>query len=112
MFERISRGIELTRQSLHVLQEEKTLLVFPLLSGIACSLVFASFAVPVWLSGYADGILNEGKVQQDPVAYASCSAFYFVNYFVIVFFNSAMIRCAMIRFQGATPRWPTASAGP
>lgn len=100
MFERISRGIELARQSWNVLREEKTLVVFPLLSGIACSLVFASFAVPVWFSGYAEGILNEGKLQQDPVAYAILFAFYFVNYFVVVFFNSALIRCAMIRFQG------------
>ncbi len=100
MFERISRGIELTRQSWHVLQEEKTLLVFPLLSGIACGLVLVTFAVPVWASGYAAGVLDEGRLPQDPVAYALLFLFYFVNYFVIVFFNSALVRCAIIRFHG------------
>jgi hypothetical protein len=100
MFERITRGIELTKQSWRVLQEEKTLLVFPLFSGVACALVFASFALPVWLSGYGVDMLDEGKVPQDPLAYLLLFAFYFVNYFVIVFFNSALISCAIIRFHG------------
>jgi hypothetical protein len=100
MFERISRGIELTRQSWNVLREEKTLLVFPLLSGVACMLILATFAVPLWLSGYAEGILDDGKLRQDPVAYALLFLFYFVNYFVVVFFNAAMISCAIIRFKG------------
>ncbi len=100
MFERISRGMELTRQSLQVLRDDKTLLVFPLLSGVACMLVFASFAAPVWFSGYASGILDDGRLPQDPVAYAILFAFYFVNYFVVIFFNSALISCAIIRFHG------------
>jgi hypothetical protein len=100
MFERISRGIELTRQSLQVLREEKSLVVFPLLSGIACMLVFASFAVPLWASGYFEGAFEDGKIQQDPLAWIVLFLFYFVNYFVIVFFNSALISCAIVRFYG------------
>src|SRR5690606_33503734 len=30
-------------------------------------------------------------------------AYYFVNYFVIIFFNSALISCAIIRFKGGNP---------
>lgn len=100
MFERISRGMELTRQSWRVLTEEKTLLVFPLLSGLACLAVLASFAVPLWFSGYAESVLGEERLGNDPVAYLILFAFYFVNYFVIVFFNSALISCAIIRFHG------------
>ncbi|MEX0675508.1 MAG: DUF6159 family protein [Pirellulales bacterium] len=100
MFERISRGIDLTRQSLGVLREEKTLLVFPLFSGIACLLVLASFAVPLWATGYAESVLGDGKLPQDPLAYVLLFLFYFVNYFVVVFFNSALISCAIIRFHG------------
>jgi hypothetical protein len=100
MFERISRGFELTRQSLGVLREEKTLLVFPFLSGLACLLVLASFAVPVWLTGYAQIVFGEGPVPRDPVAYLLLFLFYFANYFVIVFFNSALVSCAIIRFHG------------
>jgi hypothetical protein len=100
MFERISRGIELTKQSLQVLREEKSLVVFPLFSGIACAIVFASFAVPLWASGYFEGVMDNGKIQQDPLAYVLLFLFYFVNYFVIVFFNSALISCAIVRFYG------------
>jgi hypothetical protein len=100
MFERISKGMELAGQSWQVLREEKTLVVFPLLSGIACGLVFATFAVPAWFSGYAPALMDDGRLPQDPVAYAILFAFYFVNYFVIVFFNSALIHCAMKRFHG------------
>lgn len=101
MFERISRGIELTRQSWHVLREEKTLLVFPLFSGIACLLVLASFAVPLWATGYAQQVFgaDDGRMPQDPLAYVLLFCFYFVNYFVVIFFNSALIHCALIRFH-------------
>jgi hypothetical protein len=34
---------------------------------------------------------------------AASFAFYFVNYFVIVFFNTALASCALIRFRGGDP---------
>jgi hypothetical protein len=74
--------------------------VFPLFSGIACMLVFASFAVPMFLTGYAEVLFQDGRPPQDPLAYVLLFAFYFVNYFVIVFFNSALISCAIVRFYG------------
>lgn len=103
MFERISRGMRLTKQSLQVLREEKSLLVFPILSGMACLAVLATFAAPLWLTGYAEGVLDEQQMPNDPIAYAILFAYYFVNYFVIVFFNSALISCAIIRFHGGNP---------
>jgi hypothetical protein len=92
--------MELTKQSLRVLREEKSLLVFPLASGIACLMVFASFAVPLWFSGYLGVMFQDGPIPHDPVAYVVLFLFYFVNYFVIVFFNSALISCAIVRFYG------------
>jgi len=89
----------LTRQSWRVLMLDKELLVFPLLSGIACILVLASFVA----GAFATGSFQEGKAQNDAVAWAALFAYYFVNYFVIVFFNSALVACALIRFQGGNP---------
>jgi len=103
MFSRISNGWELAQESCQVLKLDRELLVFPLISGIACLLVLASFAVPLWGSGYADALLEEGQAPESPWAYVILFAFYFANYFVITFFNSALVACAMIRFRGGDP---------
>lgn len=107
MFERVANGWELVKQSWHVLKLDKELLVFPLVSGIACLLVMISFAIPIWASGFLDAAL-EGNAQganqaNQIVGYVILFAYYFANYFVIVFFNSALIACAVIRFKGGDP---------
>jgi len=103
MFERLSRGWDLAKQSWRVLMLDKELLLFPLLSGISCILVLASFAVPLWSTGYVETVLNEEAPAQDVLSWVLLFCFYVVNYFVIVFFNSALVACAIIRFRGGDP---------
>lgn len=103
MFDRIANGWELAKQSFNVLRLDKELLVFPLVSGISCLLVLASFALPLWNSPYAQTILDDHQAPQDPIAWVILFAFYVVNYFVIVYFNSALVACAIIRFKGGDP---------
>lgn len=103
MFERISNGWLLTKQSWSVLRLDKELLLFPLISGICCLLVLASFALPLIGTDYFKTVMDEGEVTQDPIAWVILFAFYFANYFVIVFFNTALIACAIIRFRGGDP---------
>ena len=109
MFYRLHNGWELAKQSIQVLRLDKELLVFPLLSGLACLLVLASFALPLWNTDYLQVIWDEdptgqgGRLIGDPLAYVLLFAFYFANYFVIVFFNSALIACAVIRLRGGDP---------
>ena len=103
MFARLSNGWELAQQSFRVLMLDKELLLFPVLSGLACLLVLVSFAVPLWNTGYVSTVLEEQTVPEDPLTYVILFAFYFVNYSVIVFFNSALIACAIIRFRGGNP---------
>ncbi|HOW72654.1 MAG TPA: DUF6159 family protein [Phycisphaerae bacterium] len=107
MFARVTNGLSLARASWEVLKLDKELLVFPLLSGIACLMVLASFAVPLIGSDYVQTIVDDesirAEVQSDPLLWVVLFAFYFANYFVIVFFNSALVGCAMIRFQGGDP---------
>lgn len=103
MFERISNGISLAKQSGRVLMLDKELLIFPVFSGIACMLVLASFAVPLWGSELLAPIFNDRQIPEDPMMWVVLGLFYFVNYFVIVFFNSALIACAIIRLKGGNP---------
>jgi hypothetical protein len=103
MFDRISNGWELAKESFRVLRMDKELLVFPFVSGISCLLVLASFALPLWNSPYVSVIFDEGQIPDDPIAYLVLFTFYLVNYFVIVFFNSGLVACAIIRFKGGDP---------
>ena len=86
-----------------VLRKDKEILIFPLISVVCCLLVTASFAVPMFL---ADAWLPPGKeaTTADAVEYYGILfLFYFCNYFIIVFFNSAIIACAVIRMEGGDP---------
>lgn len=103
MFERASNGWELAKSSWRVLKMDKELLVFPLLSGLACLVVLASFALPLRGTDYVHAVLEEEGAPTDPVAWLLLLAFYFANYFVIVYFNAALIACAIIRFRGGDP---------
>lgn len=104
MFQRIAMGWQLTKQSIQVLRLDKELLLFPLLSGISCLLVLASFAVPAFLSGAFEVVEeNQENITQNAVAWVVLFLFYFVNYFVITFFNSALVGCAVIRMKGGDP---------
>lgn len=103
MFERLSNGLELATQSFRVLKLDKELLIFPLLSGLGLLLVLSSFVIPLWNSEHFWVVLKTQQVPDDPLAYALLFAFYFANYFLIVFFNAALIGCAIIRFRGGDP---------
>ena len=43
---------------------------------------------------------NNAQGINDPLWYVLLFAFYFANYFVIVFFNSALVSCVLARFAG------------
>lgn len=104
MFARISNGWSLAKQSWRVLMLDKELLLFPVISGLACLCVLVSFAVPLYSTPYFQTVIEEGgNIQQDPIAWIVLFAFYVANYFVIVFFNTALIACAIVRFEGGNP---------
>lgn len=96
---RIRNGWALAKQSWRVLMLDKELLVFPLLSGFACFLVLASFLGGAW----ASGVTERHDAAGDISSWLMLFAYYFITYFVIVFFNSALVACAMIRFRGGDP---------
>ena len=106
MFDRISNGFSLASSTWRVLVRDKHLLFFPLVSGFMFLLVMLSFAVP--LATLVDWNKFQQQLQANnrpPVwVYAVSFAFYFCTYFVIIFCNSALISCAMLRFHGETPR--------
>ena len=103
MFERFERGWETASESLEVLRSDKELLIFPLMSGLASLLVIASFACPIWFTGYIETLKHQKEWWHEPLVWGISFAFYATNYFVILFFNSALTGCALIRFRGGDP---------
>lgn len=96
---RFRTGWTLAAQSFQVLRRDKSLLVFPLFSGIASFLILASFLGGLFAVGYS----GHKEAINDGTSWAILFAYYFANYFVIVYFNSALVACAMIRFRGGEP---------
>jgi len=96
---RIRNGLALAAQGLRVLRLDKSLLLFPLASGIASFFVLATFAAGLWAGAHGR---PEGQISE-PLFLALFFLYYFASYFVIVFFNSALVSCAMIRFRGGEP---------
>lgn len=106
MFEKLSRSWGLVKASGSVLLESPQLMVFPLISSIAAFIVLACFALPMFglqamdgLSGSAAGVPTVWGVGHFVVAFL----FYVTQYFVIFFFNVALVGAAMIRLNGGTP---------
>lgn len=101
MFRRMRNSWELFKASVDVLKADKELIIFPIISGICVLIVSASFIVPSIFAGLIDSAVGE----EGPGAahYIVTFCFYLVEYFVIIFFNAAIIGAALIRIRGGDP---------
>lgn len=113
-FTRLSNGWDMAKQSWQVLKQDKELLWFPVFSGMAALLVLASFVLPIFLfPGLQETLLSiteeragaghNGAGMTQIVAAVLAFLFYFLNYFVIIYFNTALAACAIYRFRGGDP---------
>jgi hypothetical protein len=96
MFESIGRSFELVRTSWNILMDDKKLLVFPVLSGIVTILVILTFILPLLVTGAFMGISGAGPI----LYYGLLFLFYVVSYFVVIFFNTALISCVNAKLNG------------
>jgi ABC-type multidrug transport system fused ATPase/permease subunit len=106
MFDRFFTGFSAARSCWEILREDKKLVLFPLISGIACLIVVLSFFLPLAviqpraLMALFDDDPRAAAGQVPWWFWVLLFAFYFCNYFVIYFFNAALIHCALFRFRG------------
>jgi hypothetical protein len=109
MFSRFSRSWELVKVSMNVLGKDKELLIFPLFSSIAAIAVLASFLPLFALDNAADATAGMVSVDGETSSNSNSTSlivfclFYFVEYFVIFFFNTALVGAALIRMDGGDP---------
>jgi hypothetical protein len=98
---RFGRSWELVKLCWGVLRQDKELVVFPIVSAVAVLLVTASFIVPGVFSGYWESVTSNGGMPAS--GWALLVLFYLVQYFVIIFFNAALVSAATIRLTGGDP---------
>ena len=99
---RFARSWELVKASGAVLQADKELLVFPIVSMIAVFTVMLTFAVPMFLAGiFEAGAVRGGTISAGGILLGF--AFYAVQYTIIFYCNSALVGAAMIRLKGGDP---------
>lgn len=70
---RFSRSWQLMKASAAVLRSDKSLLTFPLASGICCLLVAASFLIPIAMAFAAADGSGEAHARCPPAATWRCS---------------------------------------
>ncbi len=103
MFERFNRSWELVKASWAVLQQDKELLIFPIVSFLGSIVVLITFAVPMIAAGVFDSMASRGS---DGIGFFGVVVgflFYLVMYTVVIFSNTALVGAAMIRLDGGNP---------
>ncbi|GAB3688419.1 DUF6159 family protein [Salinarchaeum chitinilyticum] len=93
-FSRLKTGWNLAKDSMHVLRQEPSLAVFPLLSGI--------FGL-VFMAALFGGSYVTMGLEQGPITYALLFVLYFGSTFIAAFFNAALVYNAREVFHGHDP---------
>src|SRR6266403_448131 len=104
---KFSRSWQLVMQSFAILRSDKQLMLFPVLSAVSCFVVTAMIAtggafllLPVRAAAIAAG--ERFNPNHSPMFLLGMFTLYVVNYFVIVFFNVALVGVANSRLMGGT----------
>jgi hypothetical protein len=99
---KFARTWQLMGASWQMLVQDKRLIVFPLISGIALAAVVALFAVPMFVT-MGVHVHAVGQLHASPQMYLAMFVFYFLAYFVIIFFNAGLIACVLKQMDGEQP---------
>ncbi len=100
---KFSNSWTLMKASWGILKKDKEMLLFPIISGITLLILFASFIAPLYMFdsyNWANKFLSKNE---DIVNFLRIFIFYYITYFVMIFFNAALIACAKIRIDGGDP---------
>ncbi len=85
---------QLLKESFSILMKDKEIMWFPILSGVINLVLFAGL-----IFTYVSPLINNNN----EVNYLVIFVYYVITYFVVSFFNTAVIACASIRLKGKDP---------
>jgi len=101
MLKNISRSWDLFKASCAVLIHNKSLIVYPLYAALVSLLLFASFIVPILFPSTFNIKLQGSSVFV--LLLALGFLFYLIQYFIVLFFNAALIGAALMHLEGGEP---------
>ncbi|HEX5413357.1 MAG TPA: DUF6159 family protein [Terriglobia bacterium] len=104
---KISNTWKLVKQSFAILQQDEELMLLPVLSAISCVAVTLSLLAGSGFFFYPQvkaAIAQQGGWHpSNNLIVGAMFVFYLTNYFVIIFFNTALVSAASIRLEGGDP---------
>ena len=95
----IGNSWALVKASAGVLNTDRALLLFPLLSGVATVGLVLSFIFPVMLFGGVEVLAGQRPMAGGVLLFL----FYLVQYFIAFYFNAALVGAALIHLDGGRP---------
>ncbi len=105
--DRFTRSLQLAGASWQVLRSDRELLFLPLLSFVSMMFVLYACVVLLQVAGIrlpaGHGSDAAQAMQSNPALYAWLFVYYLVTYFVIFFFNTALVGAALERLNGGNP---------
>ncbi len=100
--DRLNISIGLVQASAGILLKNRGLLIFPCISALAALLVMASFALPSGGMQALTTLVPRGKALTNS-HYLAYFLFYLSEYFVVFFFNTALVGAVMMQLDGERP---------
>ena len=105
--DKISNSWALVKQSFAILNKDEELMLLPILSAVSCILVSASILGAGGLYAYPQIQAAAAEQLAWRPSHAMLAGFvfllYLVNYFVIIFFNTALVSAASARLEDGNP---------
>jgi hypothetical protein len=100
---RFERSWLLIRASLDVLRTDNALLILPALSGLATIMLAIGFVVLASADGVFTAMHTGRSLHASGQFYAWLFCWYVVQYFVVIFFNTALVGTAIALLHGERP---------
>jgi hypothetical protein len=103
LFSRAERSWQLVQASWNVLRSDRELLVLPAISGLATAILGAGFLALAMGSGVIEALRADHGGPAPGSLYAGIFAWYVLQYFIVFFFNTALVAAALARLNGGEP---------
>jgi hypothetical protein len=103
IFTRAERSWKLVQASWNVLRSDRELLVLPAISGVATAMLAGGFLLLAKGSGFIEALDAGDGGQALGSFYAEIFVWYILQYFIVFFFNTALVAAALARLNGGEP---------